>query len=185
MKFNRGTIGTLPLVIGGVFVVVGLLAFLGWSARVAPTSLPPVSGQASHAGEGEAMAAERGSFRVSDTAHDMGSVSMKNGTVSYTVALTNAGAKSAKISSMYTSCMCTTATLKTKSGTSPAVGMPGHGAVPKLDMTIEPNETAEVAVVFDPAAHGPTGIGPVERVIVIEPEGETPFEFGFKATVTP
>lgn len=180
----RGEVSTPVLVIAGILVVVGLLAFLGWSARVAPSS-PASAGGALHAGALEAAPLEQGSLRVGDALHEMGSVSMRNGNVSYAVSLTNTSAKPVTIASMYTSCMCTTATLKAKSGTSPAVGMPGHGAAPSINLTLEPNETAEVLVTFDPNAHGPAGIGPVERVIVLEPEGEKPVEFGFKATVTP
>ena len=50
---------------------------------------------------------------------------------------------------------------------------------------MNPGDDAVVEVVFDPAAHGPAGIGPIERVVTIENSAGRPLELAFNATVTP
>ena len=63
--------------------------------------------------------------------------------------------------------------------------MPGHGAIPRINQTINPNEEAVVEVVFDPAAHGPAGVGRIGRTVVIENNSGAPVELSFIALVTP
>ena len=63
--------------------------------------------------------------------------------------------------------------------------MPGHGgSVPKVNDTIKAGETREIEVVFDPNAHGPAGVGLIERVVRLE-YGEKTLELNIKAVVTP
>ena len=50
---------------------------------------------------------------------------------------------------------------------------------------MNPGEDAIIEVVFDPAAHGPAGIGPVDRVVTIENTAGRPLVLAFAATVTP
>jgi hypothetical protein len=63
--------------------------------------------------------------------------------------------------------------------------MPGHTPIPALNESMQPNEEAMVEVVFDPAAHGPAGIGPIDRVVTIENSDGQPLELAFAANVTP
>jgi len=63
--------------------------------------------------------------------------------------------------------------------------MPGHTAIPNLSVQIEPGQTAEVEAVFDPAAHGPAGVGVIERQVTLELNGQSPLQLSFKAVVTP
>ena len=81
--------------------------------------------------------------------------------------------------------MCTTAALKAKSGSYGPFGMPGHGIIPKISGVVAANETAEVAAIFDPAAHGPAGVGKIERMIYIESANSAPVELKISALVTP
>ncbi len=47
-------------------------------------------------------------------------------------------------------------------------GMPGHGSVQTdIDRTVEAGEDFTVRVIFDPAAHGPNGLGKVTRVVTL------------------
>jgi len=50
--------------------------------------------------------------------------------------------------------------------------------------TIKAGETREIEVVFDPNAHGPAGVGLIERVVRLE-YGEKTLELNIKAVVTP
>ena len=98
-----------------------------------------------------------------EPAFDFGTVSMSQGTVKHTFKIKNASAEQVKVAKIYTSCMCTTATLKRAGDELGPFGMPGHGPIPKINQIFVPGEEAEVEVEFDPAAHGPAGIGLVER----------------------
>ena len=48
-----------------------------------------------------------------------------------------------------------------------------------------PSEAAYLDVVFDPAAHGPAGVGPTERAVTIESDAGEPLVLGFTALVRP
>lgn len=122
--------------------------------------------------------------------YDLGTISMSAGKVSQIFKITNSGEAPAQVKKIYTSCMCTTAILTTKEGMAGPFGMPGHEAIPTISQTIAPNEEASIEAIFDPAAHGPQGVGRVRRSIYIETDIETdaqkePLELTFEATVTP
>ena len=81
--------------------------------------------------------------------------------------------------------MCTEATLILGGKSYGPYGMPGHGFVPRADQTLAPNEEAEILVEFDPAAHGPAGVGYIERAVIIEDDSGPIADFMIKTTVTP
>ena len=127
---------------------------------------------------------EPGVLVAQDMTHDFGSISMANGNVSKKFVVKNTSQDSVELSKLYTSCMCTTATLNMTDGQKGPFGMPGHASIPSLRETVAPGEEFEIEAIFDPNAHGPAGVGPIERVVILEYEGGT-LELGFKATVTP
>lgn len=123
---------------------------------------------------------------ISDEAnYDFGTISMAAGKVSHSFRITNTRPEPLVIEKIYTSCMCTTAALSTQGKTFGPFSMPGHGIIPKIDAVIEPGEEATVEVVFDPAAHGPAGVGRIERDIILENNAGAPIQFAFSALVTP
>jgi len=81
--------------------------------------------------------------------------------------------------------MCTTASLIKGGEKFGPYGMPGHGFFPSLNQRIEPGEEASLEVVFDPAAHGPAGVGRIDRIVNLENNAGKPLELVFSATVTP
>lgn len=102
-------------------------------------------------------------------AFDFGEVSMANGNVSYKAKLKNSGSEPVVINKVYTSCMCTTATIDIKGKKSGPFGMPGHTlASSKSYLEVPAGEMAEVEVLFDPTAHGPSGVGLAQRSIYLE-----------------
>jgi len=116
---------------------------------------------------------------------DFGTVSMAAGKVTHLFPIRNANAAPVIVRKISTSCMCTTAQL-VKGGKKLAIyGMPGHGYVPSLNVPLAAQEQAVVEVVFDPAAHGPAGIGRVERYVTIYTGAAQPLELSFNALVTP
>ena len=136
--------------------------------------------------ESTASASSTGALRARETNFNFGSISMAAGKVTHLYRFRNSGAEPIVLGKMYTSCMCTTAALVKSSGRKFApVGMPGHTPIPALNETLQPNEEAMVEVVFDPAAHGPAGIGPIDRVVTIENSAGQPLELAFSANVKP
>ena len=116
---------------------------------------------------------------------DFGTVSMAAGKVTHRYWISNAGPDPIVLRKIYTSCMCTTAALVKGGRKFDPYGMPGHGYIPSLNETLAPKEDAMIEVVFDPAAHGPAGVGPIERVVTIENSSAQPLELAFSAVVTP
>lgn len=127
-----------------------------------------------------------GSLAVEEAGnYDFGSISMAAGKVTHQFKIKNTSVESVTIGKMYTSCMCTTATLIKDGKRFGPVSMPGHGAIPKINQVINPNEEVIVEVVFDPAAHGPAGVGRIQRSVKIENNSGEPVELTFAAMVTP
>ncbi len=130
------------------------------------------------------------SLSAPENLFDFGEISMAAGKVSHIFKVKNIQDQPTTVTKMYTSCMCTEAILITdgadgKKSEAGPYGMPGHSSIPKINKTLQPGEEAEVEAVFDPAAHGPAGIGPVERSIYIETPSASPLELRFKALVKP
>lgn len=119
---------------------------------------------------------------------DFGTIAMKNGDVSKTFELKNEGPEPVVISKVYTSCMCTTAKITDAKGKKYGVfGMPGHGGgTSKANIEVGAGETIQVEAIFDPAAHGPSGVGFANRAVFLETNSnQTPkIELNFTAMVT-
>ncbi len=122
---------------------------------------------------------------ASETSFNFGSISMAAGKVTHRFRLVNAGANPLEIQKIYTSCMCTTVALVKGVRQFGPFGMPGHTPIPTINQTLAPGERAYVEVEFDPAAHGPAGVGPIERVVTIENSAQPPLQLAFSAQVRP
>lgn len=126
-----------------------------------------------------------GGLQARETSFDFGSISMAAGNVTHRFWIRNESEASVLIRRIYTSCMCTTATLVKGMKIINRYGMPGHGPLPAVNESLKAGEAAYVDVVFDPAAHGPAGLGPTQRVVTIESDGGQPVELQFAANVRP
>lgn len=157
-------------------VLVAALALFAWLGM--PGAKNTESAQVAQGLENVELSAD-------ETAYDFGTISMAEGEVSHTFKISNVSALPVSIEKIYTSCMCTTATLDVEGEKFGPYGMPGHGFIPKINKTLNSGSEAMVEVVFDPAAHGPSGVGKIERKIIIENNGGQPLELGFSAIVTP
>ncbi len=116
---------------------------------------------------------------------DFGTVSMAAGRVGHDFVLVNNSDSDITISRTETSCMCTEAVLILSGGKEVGpFSMPGHGFSPSISETVKSGEKLTVRVIFDPAAHGPSGIGPTERAIMLTTD-KGQYQLGFKATVIP
>ncbi len=117
--------------------------------------------------------------------YDFGKISMAAGTVSQTFKFKNSAETAAKITKVYTSCMCTSALLKFGSEKMGPYGMAGHGFVPPVNKDVNAGEEFEVEIIFDPAAHGPAGVGPISRTVYVENSVGKPVLINFSAYVKP
>lgn len=125
------------------------------------------------------------SLKVSPEPFDWGNIKINGGIVQTQFTLKNEADKAVSIARIETSCMCTEASLKVGEKKSPFFGMPGHAGNPGWQAEITPGEEVTLTVKFDPAAHGPEGLGKVDRVTRIwfsQPENSYR-DIAFAATV--
>lgn len=116
--------------------------------------------------------------------YDFGTISMAQGKATKVFTIKNNTAANITARKLYTSCMCTTARLVTGDKTFGPFTMPGNGYIPEIGETIKPGDETTIEVVFDPAAHGPAGVGPIARKVTLE-TSDGKVELQFKAQVTP
>ncbi|MBI5400606.1 MAG: DUF1573 domain-containing protein [Candidatus Yonathbacteria bacterium] len=111
---------------------------------------------------------------ATEKSFDLGIVSMAKGKVSHSFNIKNTGNTSVKILKIYTSCMCTEATLVNGASRKGPFGMPGHGGLAsKINETVKPGQEIIIDVSVDPAAHGPQGTGQAKKVVYIETDSAT------------
>lgn len=118
---------------------------------------------------------------VAETSFDWGEVGIDDGNVEKTFEIKNEGTSPLVLTNVVTSCMCTTAQLILDDRVSPVFGMHTKSAY-KLE--VPPEATAKLKVIFDPAFHGPDGIGPITRQVKVETNDSENAEFNFMLTAT-
>lgn len=158
----------------GVLVGFAVFASLAWIARPTPTSQNVELAEIADVG----LAAE-------EEHYDLGVISMANGIVTHKFKIKNTSSSPLQVNRMYTSCMCTTVSLITSGGEFGPMGMPGHGPLPEFKAELQPGQEAEVEIAFDPAAHGPAGVGRIARSVYLQSNGRTALELGIAAFVRP
>jgi len=100
---------------------------------------------------------------------DFGTIMMQDGNVEHEFMVENLGEEPVVISKVYTSCMCTQAMITSALGEQyGAFGMPGHGGSGKTNIIVPAGERIVVNAIFDPAAHGPAGVGKADRTVYLE-----------------
>ena len=139
---------------------------------------------------GLALSQSKGSaglLAMAESNWDFGTISMKNGKVSHEFEIKNDGTEPLTINKIYTSCMCTTVTMTDNTGKNYGIfGMPGHGgAASRANIKLGVGESLTAKTIFDPAAHGPSGVGLAQRTVYFETNStKSPSsEFNFTATV--
>ncbi|MBI5405516.1 DUF1573 domain-containing protein [Candidatus Kaiserbacteria bacterium] len=121
-----------------------------------------------------------------ETLYDFGTISMKNGNVTKEFTVTNPTDQDITVSTVLTSCMCTTAFIVGSGGSVKGpFGMPGMGYVPPADELIRAGENRTIRVVYNPNAHGPAGVGRIDRFVTLTDETGGTLQFEIRANVTP
>lgn len=164
-KSNKNTI--IGFVI--VFAIIGLII---WERNSESVEIPKNLGSAT-------------SLSASEVLFDFGTISMKNGLATHIFKVTNLGNKDVYIKKTSTSCMCTKAYIKNGNKEKGPFGMEGMGFLAPSNELIKAGESREIKVVYDPNAHGPAGVGFIDRMIYLTDESEKTFQMEIKAVVTP
>ncbi len=133
----------------------------------------------------EQIAAATGTLSAPSLFHDFGQVSMKNGKVSHRFPVRNDSDAPALVEQLFTSCMCTEASLLVGNERIGPFGMQGHGFTQRISRVIPPGQEAVVEAVFDPNAHGPAGVGRNDRAVTLLMGGRRMLQLEFTAYVTP
>ncbi len=124
----------------------------------------------SKSGPQELAVSQAVKVQISETSHDWGDIPINNGNVKKTFEIKNDSQGILELANVSTSCMCTTAQVKINDQVSPFFGMHSNsswrGQVPA-------GGTAEVLIEFDPAFHGPNGVGQITRQISLETNDQT------------
>ncbi|MBI4157772.1 DUF1573 domain-containing protein [Candidatus Woesebacteria bacterium] len=98
--------------------------------------------------------------------YELGEVPIKGGIVTKEYEVKNETGGDIELLKIATSCMCTTASAKVGEDETRFFGMEMVGDKnPLLSLKVKNGEAAKISVQFDPAAHGPEGVGPFERVV--------------------
>lgn len=124
-------------------------------------------------------AATNASLTTDSTSFDWGTIQLNAGKVSKTFTITNTGSETLKLYEISTSCMCTTAQVKIDGTASPLFAM--HQKSGWLG-EVAAGKSAELEVVFDPAFHGPQGVGDISRQITVKTNAESSSELMFNLT---
>lgn len=114
--------------------------------------------------------------------YDWGTIPYSGGNVSKTFTIKNTGTDVLQLTNIKTSCACTYAQLTIDGKISPKFGM--HTTSSWVG-EVPPGKDAQLAVVFDPAFHGPTGVGSMERLISVQTNdiNNPNLEFSLKGVV--
>ena len=169
----KNTIKTIAIwvLVGGSFV--GFLWMLSKSQASSPTS--------------KNLTESASQLTAAEMFYDFGTISMANGNVSKTFKVSNSTTKDILVKEISPSCMCTTAYIGSVDSKKRPYGMPGHGsaALTKANEKIGAGESRDVEVVFDPNAHGPAGVGTIDRLIYLTDASGSTLQLEIKAEVTP
>ena len=126
------------------------------------------------------------SLSASETLYDFGTISMKNGDVTKEFVVVNSLSEDIKVETIVTSCMCTRAYMVLQDGeVKGPFGMPGMGYVPPANEVIEAGGTRVIRVVYDPNAHGPAGVGRIDRFVTLTSDKGETLKLEIRALVTP
>lgn len=99
---------------------------------------------------------------------NLGEVPYNGGIVSKIFDIKNTTSDLITLRKITTSCMCTSAKFSIDGKESKFYGMEMNGDLnPIVDYKVPAGATAQVTFNFDPAAHGPQGVGPFDRVITL------------------
>ncbi len=164
-------------IFSAVLVITGLFIW-GYAGRVGTTA--SVQGAPGASGTAKSV------LTAPETFYDFGTISMKNWNVTKEFKVTNPTDKDVTVTTVLTSCMCTAAFIVSPDGSAKGpFGMAGMGYVPPANEIIKAGESRTIRVVYDPNAHGPAGVGQIDRFVELTDSSGGTLQLEIKALVTP
>lgn len=130
-----------------------------------------------NSGSGERQATG-GKLVVEPASYDWGEIGLQPANATLTVK--NDGTAAVKITKLSTSCGCTSAALSIAGRTTARYSM-DHGNLAPVNVSLQPGESGQLLVTFDPLFHENTQ-GPVERVVYLRTDN--PGQPEVEATLT-
>ena len=109
----------------------------------------------------------KSALSAAETAYDFGVITMRGGNVSHVFKVANPTDQDITVERLSTSCMCTTAYIVEGTSRAGPFGMPGMGFAIQANRLFRAGQAVDIEVVFDPNAHGPAGVGPMERFALL------------------
>lgn len=103
--------------------------------------------------------------KVSEKQYDWGTIKYDGGNATKTFSIKNTGTDILQLSNIKTSCTCTKAEIEINGKSSPSFSM--HSVSGWIG-EVKSGEEARLTVIFDPTFHGPSGVGPVNRIVSVE-----------------
>lgn len=169
----------------GIVAVVAVVIVFGFLSKSNSQNKGKKTAQ-----QGESVLSELASsnspIEIQENNIDLGNIPIRGGKVEAEFTFRNDGDEPVILTNGQTSCMCTEAIVKRENGdVTPRIKMPGHGASGAINMTIEPGEVATLVAIYDPMAHGPNGLGPIKRDIVLATNSkiDPQIQFSFRGNV--
>lgn len=157
------------LILSGSFLfLIGIVVFLTMTTQVVPNVKASESAKAS----------------ISQTQFDWGNISYSGPKATKTFTIANVGTDTLQLFNIRTSCMCTNAYVSINGEDSPQFGMDMGNNVSSYIGKVAPQGKATLTVVFDPAYHGPQGIGPITRYVEVDTNDKTNPKLTFTLTGT-
>ena len=154
------------------FVALTLLILGGGIFVLSSTSATPA----------KITASQNAKVEVPEKTFDWGNIPYSGEKATKTFIIKNSGTDVLQLSGIKTSCTCTKAQISIEGKTSPYFNM--HSTSGWVG-EIPPDKEAKLLVIFDQTFHGPTGVGPVERLVSMETnDTQNPsLEFSLKGVV--
>ncbi|MBI2031703.1 MAG: DUF1573 domain-containing protein [Candidatus Levybacteria bacterium] len=124
-------------------------------------------------------------LETKETSFDFKEIPYSGGKAEHAYLIKNTGNKDLEIANISTSCMCTIAYFKSEREMSSEFGMKGMTQPSSWKGILKAQEEGKIVIVFDPAFHGPQGVGPISRIVSFETnDPDNPYaEFAFSGTV--
>lgn len=127
------------------------------------------------------VASQNAKAQVDSTTYSWGNIPYSGGNVTKTFSIKNNGTDTLQLTNIRTSCHCTKAHVTINGGDSPDFGM---NNVSSWIGNVKPRQEAKLTVTFDPAFHGPQGIGPVVRYVSVETNDSSQSKITFSLSGT-
>ena len=157
------------LVAALVFTFLLIIGFAFWQGKPKEESPEPI------------VAGDVAGVEINPLSYDLGDVPIDGGIVTKEYEVKNSTEGVLNLKKLATSCMCTTASFEVGETNTKFFGMEGHGDKnPSVNIEIGPGQSGKVVTRFDPAAHGPQGVGPFDRSIFLtfsDPAGVKELKF--------